>query len=78
MNGPTAPLSINVTGDFPGAPRVIVTDENFRVLAGTRAVSTENGEEASLALNARPGKKLVLVRDMLWVKPMTFTVTVGR
>jgi hypothetical protein len=78
MNGPTAPLSVNVAGDFPGAPRVLVTDENFRVLAGTRAVSTENGEEASLALNTRPGKKLVLVRDMLWVKPMTFTVSVGR
>lgn len=78
MNGEAAPLTVSITGDFPGSPRVLVTDERFRVLAAARGVATETGDQASLVVANRPGKKLVLVRDMLWVKPMTFEVTVGR
>ena len=55
-----------------------MTDENFRVLAATRGTATETGDQASLVVANRPGKKLVLVRDMLWVKPMTFEISVGR
>ena len=73
-----APLAVTVEGDFPGAPRVLVTDENFRVLAATRGVQTELGAQASVVLPSHTGKKLVLVRDMLWVKPMTFEVSVVR
>ena len=78
MNGDAVPLTVDVAGDFPGSPRVLVTDENFRVLAATRGVATETGDQASLVVANRPGKKLVLVRDMLWVKPMTFEISVGR
>jgi len=79
MNGQTGTeLTINVAGDFPGSPRVLVTDENFRVLAATRGVPTEAGAQASVVLPNHTGKKLVLVRDMLWVTPMTFEVSVGR
>ena len=72
------PLSVDVAGEFPGAPRVLVTDENFNVIAGTRARTTESGAEASLDIVTNRGKKFVLVRDMLWVTPMSFEVTVGR
>ncbi len=72
------PLAVSVAGDFPGAPRVLVTDENFRVLAAGRGVATETGAQASVVVPSHTGKKLVLVRDMLWVKPMTFEVNVGR
>ncbi len=78
MNAEAAPLTVAVAGDFPGSPRVLVTDENFRVLAATRGTATETGDQASLVVANRPGKKLVLVRDMLWVKPMTFEISVGR
>ena len=79
MNGQAgSKLTINVEGDFPGSPRVLVTDENFRVLAATRGVATEAGARAPVVLPNHTGKKLVLVRDMLWVTPMTFEVSVGR
>jgi len=78
MNGEAMPLTVNVAGDFPGSPRVLVTDENFRVLGSARGIPTERGDEATVVVTNRPGKKFVLVRDMLWVKPMTFDVTVGR
>lgn len=68
--------SVTVKGDFPGAPRVLVVDDTFRVVASTTATSTDGLEEA--VVTAHPGKRFVLVRDKLWVKPMTFDVTVGR
>ncbi len=68
--------SVTVKGDFPGQPQVLVVDDTFRVVDATTATSTDGLQEAIVTVH--PGKRFVLVRDKLWVKPMTFDVTVGR
>lgn len=71
-------MNISVTGDFPGSPRVLVVDENFRVLAGTNGTTNEFGQDqANLVVPATGGKKMILVRDLRWVRPMSFMVNAG-
>lgn len=69
---------VTVSGDFPGSPRVLVVDESFRVMAATSARPLEGADVATLTATKSTGKKLVLVRDALWTKPMTFQVQVTR
>lgn len=72
------PKTVKVEGHFPGTPRVIVVDENFRRVAAADAVAVNGIERAELTASLGEGKRFVLVRDGLWTAPMTFDVTVGR
>lgn len=74
----TMPLSVSVTGPFPSTPQIVVTDGAFQPIANVRGHTTADGAEAALQTTATPGKKFVLIRDKLWVKPMSFQVTIGR
>jgi hypothetical protein len=76
-NGTASANVVRVEGDFPGAPQLVVTDGNFRPIATSRGRRTEVGAEAAIRVAPNRGK-FVLVRDQLWVKPMTFQVTVGQ
>lgn len=71
-------LAIQVEGNFPGLPDVLLVDESFNLLAQTRGTSTDLGDTASLEVDAAPGKKFILVRDMDWVRPMDFEISVAR
>ncbi len=73
-----APPTVKVTGDFPGSPDIVVTDASFRALTTTRGRQAVGGIEGKLPIVSSRGKKFVLVRDLLWVRPMTFHVTVGQ
>lgn len=70
---------ITVQGQFPGTPRVLIVDANFNILA-TSSTSTRqpDGSSTATVLAPRSGTRLVLVRDSLWSKSMTFDVRVGR
>lgn len=71
-------MNVSVTGDFPGSPRVLVVDEEFRVLAATTGTTNEFGQDqANLVVPATGGKKMILVRDLRWVRPMSFMVNAG-
>lgn len=84
LNGETgalAPLSINVDGNFPGSPRVLVVDEEFHVLASANGVTTNGGAHATVTIpqsRLPNGKKFVLIRDRKWVLPMDFDVSAVR
>jgi hypothetical protein len=80
QNGPTLASSTTVTvkGAFPGAPRVLVVDESFKVLAQTTARTASGLDVATLTTPDTGKKRFVLVRDKLWVKPMTFDVALSR
>jgi hypothetical protein len=81
QNGPTrvgSSTTVSVKGAFPGAPRVLVVDENFKVLGATTARAVDELDVATLTAPDTGKKRFVLVRDALWVRPMTFDVTVGR
>lgn len=70
-------VSITVGGDFPSNASVLVADSNFRVLASAKTKATDDGQATTVVANlTRPGQHFVLVRDALWVKPMTFDVSV--
>lgn len=75
--GSSAPLSVTVTGNFPGMPDVLVVDGDFNVLASTRALRQHGVNTATLQVDDTPGDKLVLVRDKLWVLPMSFDISVA-
>lgn len=79
-NGETGALqTITVQGDFPGTPRVLVVDEEFRVLSGANATTLPNGTETATITTPRSAaKRFVLVRDGRWSRPMQFSVNVGR
>lgn len=70
-------LAVNVSGDFPGVPDVLVVDADFHVLASTRAQAENGLDVANLIVPNEGGEKLVLVRDKLWVLPMSFDITVS-
>lgn len=72
----TSTLDVKLEGDFPGTPRLLVVDENFRVLASARAAQIDGLEQISVTVDGH-GKKFVLVRDMLWVAPMNFQISTG-
>ena len=67
-----ASLTIKVQGAFPSTPQILVVDQGFNVL-GEAA-----GAEPVIIPNAAPGKKLVLVRDQEWVRPMDFEISVAQ
>lgn len=74
-----AAARVAVRGDFPGSPRVLVVDDRFRVLAGADGVADPaGGQHASLSLEGAGAPRFVLVRDERWIRPMSFTVDVGR
>lgn len=70
-------LSVNVTGNFPGNPDVLVVDSDYNVIASTRAHREHGIDVATLQVDDTPGEKLVLVRDKLWVLPMSFDISVA-
>ena len=74
----SAGSEITVTGDFPSSAEVVVTNERFEVLAttSTQRSATSGLAEAVVTVPATDGQQLVLVRDMSWVKPMSFEVGV--
>lgn len=67
---------IHVEGSFPSNAAVLVTDEHFNVLSA--ALTKAEGTEPAVATVKVPGTgvRLVLVRDVRWVKPMKFDVHV--
>ena len=75
----TAPVTVEVSGDFPSSATVVVTDEHFRVMTVARtSASAEGISEARLRLPSGTGGRFILVRDPLWSKPMAFDVSVTR
>jgi hypothetical protein len=71
--------SITVTGNFPGRPKVLVVDENFRQLTSKTAQTLADGtERAEFAAPRGTGKRFILVRDGRWSMPMQFEIGVGR
>ncbi len=71
----TEDLSIRVTGNFPSTPRVLVTDESFRVVAGSRAANVQqDGDHVTVTVPASTSRRFVLVRDQRWVEPMQFDI----
>lgn len=81
QSGPfnTATITIGVVGDFPGEPDLVIVDQDFAVLGTTKARSTGTGEEASIVIDTlEQTPKFVLVRDMIWVAPMEFEITVSQ
>ena len=75
FGGAGAPATVSVSGAFPSSATVIVTDEDFHVVQVAR---TTDAGEASVRVPAGSGGRFVLVRDLKWVKPMTFHVNVAR
>lgn len=73
-----AAVAVAVAGDFPSSATVIVTNERFEPLAAaqTRRDAESGLAAATVRVPAGSGKRLVLVRDPKWVKPMTFEVSV--
>lgn len=68
-------LSISVAGNFPGTPRVLVTDASFNVLAGSRAANVQqDGDHVTVTIPASAERRFVLVRDGRWVEPMHFDI----
>ena len=60
---------------FTARPRVLVV-ENKRVVAATVGASTAGVAKASLRVPASSAKRLLLVRDDRWVRPMPFDILV--
>ena len=74
----SAPQEITIQGVFPGTPRILVVDDKFNVLAQSSSSSKQaDGSSIATVLAPRSGTRLVLVRDSLWSKSMTFDVRVG-
>lgn len=74
--GTESPSEVKVEGDFPSNAVVLVTDESFNVLGA--AMTRKEGASRPVATMkvAGPGARLILVRDVRWVKPMAFDVHV--
>jgi hypothetical protein len=67
--------SITVHGDFPGKPRVLVVDADFKPVASAVARTLPDGTaQATLEVARGVGKRFVLVRDTRWSKPMEFEI----
>jgi hypothetical protein len=78
LNGETALQEITVQGEFPGAPKVLLVDDTFKIIAQQTAETQPNGSElAVLKAPRQTGKRFVLTRDPRWSKPMSFQVQVG-
>jgi hypothetical protein len=70
---------ITVTGEFPSAPRVLLVDDSFKVLAQQTAETQPSGSQiAVLQSPPQVGRRFVLTRDPRWSKPMSFQVQVGQ
>lgn len=73
------PVSVDVSGDFPGSPDVLVTDKDFNVLGQAAGHKLADGTAAtSLSVNVPAGPKMLLVRDKIWVKQMQFDISVAQ
>jgi hypothetical protein len=71
--------SVTVHGDFPGKPRVLVVDANFKTITSAVAQTLPDGTaQATLEVARGVGKRFVLVRDTRWSKPMEFEVGISR
>lgn len=69
---------ITVTGEFPGAPKVLLVDEAFNVIAQQVAKSQADGSELAVIDSPRSThRRFILTRDGRWTKPMQFQVHVG-
>ena len=69
---------ITVTGEFPGAPKVLLVDEAFNVIAQQIGRSQPDGSDvAVLAAPRETGRRFLLTRDGRWTTPMQFQVHVG-
>jgi hypothetical protein len=77
VNGAGDHLSVEVEGNFPSTPDVLLVDEGGSLLGQAHGTGTALGDKATLEVNATPGKKLILVRDMEWVRPMDFEISVA-
>jgi hypothetical protein len=75
---PSAETAITVKGDFPTSARVIVTDDAFNVVARGWTNDAKGVGEAHVIVPPSSTPRFVLVRDLSWVKPMTFEVSVTR
>jgi hypothetical protein len=70
--------SITVHGDFPGKPRVLVVDADWKPITSAVAQTLPDGTaQATLVVERGQGQRFVLVRDTRWSKPMEFQVGVG-
>lgn len=79
VDGATDHLSITVEGNFPSSPDVLLVDASFNLLGQTQGTASDLGDKATLEVaRSLPGKKLVLVRDMEWVRPMDFEISVAQ
>jgi len=68
---------VEVAGDFPSSATVVVTDDQFRLMAVAQTSASASGlSEARLRVPAGRGGRFILVRDPLWSKPMAFNVSV--
>lgn len=79
MNGEVGlEQQITVTGEFPGAPKVLLVDDSFNVIAQQVARSQPDGSDlAVIAAPRSTRRRFVLTRDARWTKPMQFQVHVG-
>lgn len=69
---------ITVTGEFPGAPKVLLVDEAFNVLAQQVAKSQADGSHVAVIDSPSSAhRRFILTRDGRWTKPMQFQVHVG-
>lgn len=68
--------TVKVAGNFPGEPRVLVVDQDFVVHDAGTGVAGPAGVEATVTIPQSFGSAMVLVRDMAWVEPMEFDVSV--
>lgn len=70
---------ITVKGNFPGTPRLLVVDDQFRILASaTTSVKQADGSQLATTLAPRQGTRMVIVHDALWSMPMSYEVRVGK
>jgi len=70
---------VSVKGPFPGTPRVLVVNQDMRVIARADVEKQPDGTAIAVANVALPdaGPSFIVVRDSLWSKPMEFEINVG-
>ena len=72
---PGSQLTVRVAGKFPGKPRLLVVDGDFKLIGGSRGLQSGAGTAAAqVTITNSPGAKFVLVRDEGWVAPMQFEI----
>jgi len=73
--------TITIQGAFPGTPRALVVDNDFKVVSRATGQTQPDGSKLVSFDTTRASdsnaKRFLLVRDGLWSKPMDFNVHVG-